>query len=40
MWVVTIFENNTCRMFEFVSKKEANKMLESVKGSAILSFTK
>ncbi|SOC22381.1 hypothetical protein SAMN05880501_1149 [Ureibacillus xyleni] len=40
MWVVTIFEKNTVRMFEFVSKTEANNMLASVKGSAILSFTK
>ncbi|MEL3961161.1 hypothetical protein MKZ01_07765 [Lysinibacillus endophyticus] len=40
MWVVTVFEKDTVRMFEFLSQKEANKKLASVKGSAILSFTK
>ncbi|MEL3961156.1 hypothetical protein [Lysinibacillus endophyticus] len=40
MWVVTIFEKNSVRMFEFLSKNEANNMLANVKGSAILSFTK
>lgn len=40
MWVITMFENNTYRMFEFKNKEEANKALKSLKGSAILSFTK
>ncbi|WP_281272164.1 hypothetical protein [Lysinibacillus endophyticus] len=40
MWVVTIFEKNSVRMFEFLSKNEANNMLANVNGSAILSFTK
>ena len=40
MWVVTIFEKNNWRSFEFKSKNEANKKLASIKGSAILSYTK
>lgn len=40
MWVITVFENNTYRMFEFEDKKEASLALKGFKSSAILSFTK
>lgn len=39
MWVVTIFEKNTVRMFEYLSQEDASKKLASVKGCAILSYT-
>ncbi len=40
MWVITVFENKTYRMFEFEDKMEANRALKGFKSSAILSFTK
>ncbi|HWL25962.1 MAG TPA: hypothetical protein VNR38_19790 [Ureibacillus sp.] len=40
MWVVTVFEKNSIRIFEFTNKEEANKVLNGFKGSAILSYTK
>ncbi|PYF07239.1 hypothetical protein [Ureibacillus chungkukjangi] len=40
MWVITVFERNTYRMFEFENKMEARQALIGLKGSAILSFTK
>lgn len=39
MWVVTVFEQNSYRMFEFEEKNEATKVMANF-GSAILSFTK
>ncbi len=39
MWVVTVFEKNSVRIFEFTKKEEANKVLKGYKGSAILSYT-
>nr|WP_269748795.1 hypothetical protein [Lysinibacillus timonensis] len=40
MWVITVFERNAVRMFEFTQKHEATKALKGFKGSAILSYTK
>lgn len=40
MWVLTVFEQNTFRMFEYEIKSEATKALQRFNGSAILSFTK
>ncbi len=40
MWVITVFEKNTYRMFEFENEMEASQALKGLKGSAILSFTK
>ncbi|WP_268870987.1 hypothetical protein [Ureibacillus manganicus] len=40
MWVVTVFEQNSYRIFEFVQQEEATKLLEIFKHSAILSYTK
>jgi len=40
MWVITVFEESTYRMFEFENEMDANQALKSLKGSAILSFTK
>lgn len=39
MWVVTVFEENSIRIFEFADKSEASMLMESYNGSAILSFT-
>lgn len=39
MWVVTVFENNSVRIFEFAEKKEATLALQKYGDSAILSFT-
>ncbi|HWK23827.1 MAG TPA: hypothetical protein VNS08_12420 [Ureibacillus sp.] len=40
MWVITVFEKNSYRMFEFENEVEANQVLKGLKGSAILSYTK
>ncbi|WP_255502403.1 hypothetical protein [Lysinibacillus sp. SGAir0095] len=40
MWVITIFEKNTYRMFEFENEMEATLALKGLKSSAILSYTK
>ncbi len=40
MWIVTVFENNTYRMFEFSGQQEAKKLAAKFKDNAILSFTK
>lgn len=39
MWVVTVFEQNSIRIFEFAEKSEASIVMENYKGFAILSFT-
>lgn len=39
MWVVTVFNKNDVRIFEFQTKAEASKALNEYQGSAILSFT-
>lgn len=38
MWVLTVFENNSYRMFVFENEKEAKLVLKE-QPSAILSFT-
>lgn len=40
MWVITVFEKNTFRMFEFNNKNEAKAALASFKQPAVLSYTK
>lgn len=40
MWVITVFEHDTFRMFEYSTKKEATKALEKFKQTAVLSYTK
>ncbi|SOC35958.1 hypothetical protein [Ureibacillus acetophenoni] len=40
MWVVTVFEQNSFRMFEFEEKNEAAMVMANFTGSAILSYTK
>ncbi|MDN4493452.1 hypothetical protein [Ureibacillus aquaedulcis] len=40
MWVVTIFEEKTYRIFEFETKEEALMVLETIESPAILSYTK
>jgi len=39
MWVVTIFEENTYRIFEFDTKEEAMTNLSKINSPAILSYT-
>lgn len=40
MWVVTVFEKDSIRMFEFAEKSEATIVMKRFPGTAILSFTK
>ncbi|HWK23828.1 MAG TPA: hypothetical protein VNS08_12425 [Ureibacillus sp.] len=40
MWVVTIFEGNDYRIFEFDTKEEAMTVLRKFDTPAILSYTK
>lgn len=39
MWVLTIFEQNTYRIFEFDTKEEALSVIQKVESPAILSYT-
>ncbi|MED3660840.1 hypothetical protein NST62_05990 [Ureibacillus sp. FSL K6-8385] len=39
MWVVTVFETDTFRCFEYDTKEEAIRTLKAFKNNAILSFT-
>lgn len=40
MWVLTVFEENYCRIFEFNEKSEATLALQKYGDCAILSYTK
>ncbi|MGE7091494.1 hypothetical protein ACQKII_08510 [Lysinibacillus sp. NPDC048646] len=40
MWVITVFEKDTFRMFEYSTKNEATIALEKIKQTAMLSYTK
>lgn len=40
MWVITVFEENTYRMFEYSSKNEATNALNNFKQTALLSYTR
>lgn len=39
MWVITIFEKDTYRMFEYTTKQEATIALKNFKQTALLSYT-
>ena len=39
MWVITVFEKNTFRMFEYNNKNEATAALRKFKQPAVLSYT-
>ncbi|MED4889556.1 hypothetical protein MKY88_22345 [Lysinibacillus sp. FSL R7-0073] len=39
MWIITVFEENTYRMFEYTSKSEAIIALNKCKQTALLSYT-
>lgn len=39
MWVVTVFEQETYRIFEFETKEEALNLLQKIEKPAILSYT-
>ena len=38
MWVITVFELNSFRIFEYEDKKEATLALQNFKDTAILSL--
>ena len=40
MWVITVFEKDTFRMFEYSTKDEATMALKTFKQTALLSYTK
>ncbi|MFF5995810.1 MULTISPECIES: hypothetical protein [unclassified Lysinibacillus] len=40
MWVITVFEQDTFRIFEYTSKGEATAALKGFHKNAILSYTK
>lgn len=40
MWVITVFEKNTFRMFEYNDKNEAKIALAKFNQPAVLSYTK
>lgn len=39
MWVITVFEKNTFRIFEYNNKKEAITALAKFKQTRVLSYT-
>ena len=39
MWVITVFEQDTFRIFEFDNQEDATKALQEIKNPAILSLT-
>jgi len=40
MWVITVFNQNDVRMFEYTTKNEATKAMAGFTKNAILSYTK
>lgn len=40
MWVITVFNQQDVRMFEYATKNEATKAMASFEKNAILSYTK
>ncbi|MER1999970.1 MAG: hypothetical protein ABS882_09345 [Lysinibacillus sp.] len=40
MWVVTVYDKDAVRMFEYTTKNEAALAVQTFKQPAILSFTK
>jgi len=40
MWVITVFEKDTFRIFEYTTKSEALKALAKFAKNAILSYTR
>ena len=40
MWVITVFEQDTFRMFEYTTQDEAKLALQNMKQTALLSYTK
>jgi len=40
MWVVTVFNKQEVRIFEYTNKEEATKAMETYANKAILSYTK
>ncbi len=39
MWVLTVFEQETFRIFEFETKEEAQLLLQKIEKPAIISYT-
>ena len=40
MWVITVFNNQDVRMFEYATKEAATKAMAAYDNNAILSYTK
>ncbi|WP_268807855.1 hypothetical protein MHH70_03060 [Metasolibacillus sp. FSL H7-0170] len=40
MWVITVFEQQDVRIFEYTSKDEATEALQKFNKNAVLSYTK
>ena len=40
MWVVTVFNQQDVRMFEYTNKEEAAQAMKAFANNAILSYTK
>ena len=40
MWVITVFNKQDVRMFEYTNKEEATKAMATYASNAILSYTK
>ncbi|WP_268258003.1 hypothetical protein [Bacillus ndiopicus] len=40
MWVITVFEQQDVRIFEYTNKEEATIALQSFSKNAVLSYTK
>ncbi|MEC1177397.1 hypothetical protein P9B03_02775 [Metasolibacillus meyeri] len=40
MWVITVFEQQDVRIFEYTNKDEATKALQGFSKNAVLSYTK
>lgn len=39
MWVLTVFEEDTFRIYEFETKEEAEQVMNNTNKTAILSYT-
>ncbi|MFJ7649429.1 hypothetical protein ACIQ1H_18085 [Lysinibacillus sp. NPDC097279] len=40
MWVITVFEQDTYRMFEYTTQAEATLALKNIQQTALLSYTR
>ncbi|MEK5330856.1 hypothetical protein [Lysinibacillus sp. FSL W8-0992] len=40
MWIITVFEQDSYRMFEYTTQDEAKLALKNIQQTALLSYTK